>query len=158
EGFYFVYKWILENKDLYLNLVKRFFDGVNSRVIIKPTFLYAQLLSISYHPDLLRNSIHRNIFFNRIGLAQSFIDNKNIPNNEYLDLLACDIPYFSINSNELVLRNSQNEIIPGIKLRNSPIKTVINKIDEMNLEDMEFQSKIIDFTFMHTASGSSVTT
>lgn len=153
EGFFNMYKWMLKNKKIYLSTVKELFSRVMCRVIIKPTFLYSELLSISYHPDLLRNPIHREVFFNRIGIARSFIDSKDISFSEYTDLLSGDVPYFSINSSEFYLRNSSNEIIPDSKLKKSPLEIVIQKINSLNLDDLKFQKRIIDFTFMHTAEG-----
>jgi type 2 lantibiotic biosynthesis protein LanM len=151
-GFQHMYNWILKNKETFLEMVEVYFNNVITRVIVKPTMLYTELLSLSYHPDLLRDNIHREVFFNRIGMAEFYNNPGKIALNEYQDLLQGDVPYFSINSNEDFLRNSSKEIVADFKLSYSPLEIVLSKINNMSIEDLEFQTNIIDFTFMHTAT------
>ncbi|WP_317949334.1 type 2 lanthipeptide synthetase LanM family protein, partial [Rossellomorea marisflavi] len=152
HGFSHMYNWILKNKKAFLSMVEGYFSKVKTRVIVKPTFVYSELLLLSYHPDLLRESIHREVYFNRIGMAEFYENPGEIAGNEYYDLLQGDIPYFSIDSNHKFLRNSYNEKVEGFQLDHSPLNVVLNKINDMSLEDFYFQKNIIDYTFMHTAN------
>ncbi|MFP9131269.1 type 2 lanthipeptide synthetase LanM family protein [Niallia sp. BSM11] len=149
-GFRQMYIWILKNKKTYIQMVEKYFKNVKTRVICKPTFLYSNLLSLSYHPDLLRESIHREVYFNRIGFAEFFKNPGKIALSEYEDLLQGDIPYFSIKSDEVVLTNSNNSVVDGFKFEKSPLHIVLSKISDMNTDDLQFQTSIIDYTFMHT--------
>ncbi|SEO09516.1 type 2 lantibiotic biosynthesis protein LanM, partial [Terribacillus saccharophilus] len=86
------------------------------------------------------------------GMAEFYNNPGKIALNEYQDLLQGDVPYFSINSNEIFLRNSSKEIVADFKLSYSPLEIVLSKINKMSIKDLEFQTNIIDFTFMHTAT------
>lgn len=151
EGFEDMYYWVMRNKSEYLSMVEELFSISKCRVICKPTFMYAQLLQTSLHPDLLREPTHRKVFLNRIGLAEFLIDSDRVSFNEYLDLLEGDIPYFSIYANEKELINSRNEKIGGAKLAYSPIEGVKDKIKNFSVQDLMLQKNIIDFTYMHSA-------
>lgn len=151
-GFRQMYSWILRNKATYGQMVEKYFKDVKTRVICKPTFLYSNLMSLSYHPDLLRESVHREVYFNRIGFAEFLKNPGKLALSEYEDLLQGDIPYFSIKSDEVVLTNSNNKVVEGFKFEKSPLDLVLNKISDMNLDDLQFQTNIIDYTFMHTVT------
>ncbi|PFJ06662.1 hypothetical protein COD67_03990 [Bacillus cereus] len=151
NGFSKMYLWIQNNKQTYSSYISKLFSETTCRVICKPTFMYGKLLSSSFHPDLLRKQIHRDVYFNRIGLGEFIKEPGDIPKNEFLDLLKGDIPYFSVNANEKELINSQNKKVEGFILREAPLEGVLKKINNFSARDLKQQINIIDFTFMHNA-------
>lgn len=145
EGFTYTYKWIKENKDVLVDKIRDCFKNSQCRVVYRPTNLYAQLLTTSYHPDLLRNTADRKIYLHRIGLVTD--ENlKEISYSEFLQMQNSDVPYFSAYLTGNQLLNSDNEVI--ISLPMGPALNVISeKIESLNDEDLEWQLAIIDYSY-----------
>ncbi|MCH9684317.1 MAG: type 2 lantipeptide synthetase LanM family protein [Deltaproteobacteria bacterium] len=69
------------------------FDEDVVRVIARPTRVYASLLGESYHPDLLRNAIDRDVYFDRLwSIAPGRSQLRQLVDIEQRDLWRGDIP------------------------------------------------------------------
>ena len=146
EGFSDIYDIISENKQQVINLIKTVFKGTKNRFIIRPTYIYGQLLNTSYHPDFMCEEIHRYVLFHRLGVN---IDNdffKIVP-SEIHDMLRGDVPYFCCNIDSTMIKNSEDEDT-GIIIDNSPLDKVCDKINDLSPEDKERQIHFIDMSFL----------
>ncbi|MDA1477687.1 type 2 lanthipeptide synthetase LanM family protein [Bacillus changyiensis] len=150
KGFSLVYKWIQNNKNLVIQAVYTDFRDAQCRLIIKPTYLYFNLLHSSFHPDLLQDSIHREVFLTRIGMSKYEEKYKYFLSSEYKDLLNGDIPYFYTNVSSLEIKNSHDEVVRGVTLEKSPLTIVENKIEKMSEADFEKQLDFIDLSFLYS--------
>ncbi|MGE7674928.1 type 2 lanthipeptide synthetase LanM family protein [Lysinibacillus sp. NPDC094403] len=150
-GFINMYRWIMDNKTCFTNKLRELYTNEKCRVVCKPTFIYSQLLTSSYHPDLLRNPIHREVYFSRIALSELKKGFEYFSYQEHRDLMNGDIPYFSVYVDKKVLVDSKNKIIPNFEFEHSTIETVITKIQQMNETDLNKQITLIDLSYMHTS-------
>ena len=87
------------------------------RVILRPTLTYAAILSISFHPDFLRDALDRERFFDALW--------RDVPGRpplaacvaaERADLWRNDIPVFTTTVTGAVLHDSAGKPVPGYPL------------------------------------------
>lgn len=146
QGFISIYKFMLENKNEVIEVVKNTFKGKKNRFILRPTYLYGQLIKTSHHPDFFRDKIHREILLHRLGIniEKKF---KKIVSSEIHDILMGDVPYFYsyIDSNRI--HNSMDEDI-NLELDKSPMDKVLSKISHFSNKDMNMQLNFIDMSFI----------
>ncbi|HEY9063012.1 MAG TPA: type 2 lanthipeptide synthetase LanM family protein [Pseudobacteroides sp.] len=145
DGFIYTYKWIQENKDLFKATVNDMFEGCLCRILYRPTNIYMQLLSTSYHPDLLRNPIDRKVYLHRIGLVTDE-DKKDIAVSELSQMLNGDVPYFSVYlEKDKVLDGSKKEVasLP----MGSTLGTVTGKIEGLSDHDFNRQLALINCSY-----------
>jgi len=146
SGFKDMYKWILQNKEVYANKVNSIFENCDIRILYKGTNIYAQVLFSSFHPDLLTSYTDRYLFLHRIATDYK---NKNhkILQIEIRDLLQGDIPYFSTNTSQNIV--DRLNIIKKVSTTNSStIKKVLEKINNMSEIKMYRQITAINTSFM----------
>ncbi|MEF7637850.1 type 2 lanthipeptide synthetase LanM family protein [Bacillus thuringiensis] len=150
EGFKQTYDWILDNKEKFINKILELFSNQTCRILFKHTFIYGRLLRSSYHPDLLRSPIHREILLHRIALYKFKENFEKISPYELKDLLIGDIPYFTTNTSLKTVKDSRGQIVNGYNLKVTPLETSIKKIREFSTKDLKNQLKFIDLSFIHT--------
>lgn len=151
EGFKDIYSWILKNKELYYQKIQEIFHKVECRIICKNTNVYVQLHDTGYHPDLLHNSIDREIYLCRLGLVME--QNNEYKNSalyrlEFEDLKRDDIPYFTVDSDEkgFIWHGDQKlKIYKNIK---SVMEEIKDKIDKMGDIDLVRQLSLINLSFI----------
>lgn len=146
DGFEKMYNLIMNNKMEYINKLIELFSGKKTRFILRPTYLYGQLLRTSYHPDFLTQSIHRRILLHRIGIkANDKI--KDLLKSEFQDMLLGDIPYFNaVVDKDILLDSKQNEFKNFFNA--SLLADVKEKIHSFCQADIDRQLHIIDMTFL----------
>lgn len=145
EGFENLYKWILSNKKTYADKIKNLFGDCICRVIFRPTNVYCQLLTTSYHPDLLRNRTHRDVYLHRIGIIGS---GKEIIESELNDMFIGDVPYFSTYvSKNTVLNSRKEEIECGYK--KTTLDSIFEKINMISEDDLDRQMALIDISYIN---------
>ncbi len=114
-GFTSIYQLLLKNQDGLLSEngpLARFAED-EVRVILRSTRTYSLLLNESWHPNLLRNALDRDRFFDNL-----WIDLQHIPclvkviSAEHEDLHRRDIPVFTTRPNSRHLWSSSNQLIP----------------------------------------------
>ena len=143
EGFTITYKWILSNKEMYVRKLKELFEHCLCRVVFRPTNVYCQLLSTSYHPDLLRNSTDRYVYLHRIGLIGN---NKEIISSELKDMYDGDVPYFVTYVNENKILNGRDEELSS-KYYRTTLDTILNKIEGISEKDLVRQITFINLSY-----------
>ncbi|MCX0386937.1 type 2 lantipeptide synthetase LanM family protein [Clostridium perfringens] len=145
-GFKDTYKWILQNKKIYISKICSYFKDSKVRALYGPTNVYAQLLNTSFHPDLLTNSIDRYIFLHRIALNYKNKNTKLI-SCEIKNLMQCDIPYFSQNIDNNIVNNIDSDDII-INENITSLSKIKEKVNEMNINRLYRQIHFINTSFM----------
>lgn len=84
------------------------------RVILRETRIYASYLSESLHPDLMRNGLERDLFFEKLwGAVESQPYLKQVVKYERQELANLDIPFFTTRPASRHLWTSEGECLPN---------------------------------------------
>lgn len=146
SGFSDIYDLIVNNKIEIDRVIKDIFKGMKNRFILRPTYIYGQLIHTSYHPDFMRNEMYRYILLHRLGVNvdKEFL---NVVSSEIYDILQGDVPYFYsyIDSNEI--RNSSGDKV-DVTLDETPLEKVMKKIKNFGDVDKKRQLYFIDMSFL----------
>ncbi|QSQ21777.1 type 2 lantipeptide synthetase LanM family protein [Pyxidicoccus parkwayensis] len=98
EGFSEVYSLLRQHRDALVDewgLFRRFAD-VEVRTLLRPTFVYKTMMLESFHPDLLRNALDRDRFFERLWLnTDRFPFLTQVAHAERQSLERGDVPLFT---------------------------------------------------------------
>ena len=140
-GFVSVYKLLLKHRNVLLSEngpLARFAED-EVRVIIRPTRTYSLLLYESFHPDLRRNALDRDRFFDRLWIE---IENRpslaRVIAAERRDLERGDIPIFTTRPLSRDLWTSANERIPNF-FEEPGMANVRRMIERLSEDDLERQ-------------------
>jgi type 2 lantibiotic biosynthesis protein LanM len=120
------------------------------RFIARATRTYAMLLSESFHPNILRDALKRERFFDRLWIAiehQPYLQ-RLIP-AERLDLFRGDIPLFTTYPNSRDLFTSQGECISAFFSEPS-IEVVRKRLYQLGEVDLHRQIWMIRAAFTST--------
>lgn len=143
DGFQRAYKLILQSKEEFGDLVKKM-KNVQNRILVADTQRYAMLLSLSYHPDLLRDETRRKQIFE--SLCQRRDETKReIVEYEEKSLQNGDIPYFYTGMEDIGLY-SEGEKVKEAYFADTALGSVLQKMDKMNMRDMRRQSEYIELS------------
>lgn len=93
DGFEVMSQFIFDNKSVFCDKLKDF-NGIQTRVILKGTNSYGQLLEYSTHPNYAKNMLEREKLLENIW-AYPYKDKRAIQ-SEFADLLLDDIPIFLV--------------------------------------------------------------
>ncbi len=131
-GFARVYRLLMQHREALLAGPLLKFAHNDVRLIIRPTQAYAQLLQESYHPDLLRNALDRDRFFDRLwsGIEQR-PHLKRVIAAELADLHIDDIPMFTTRPNTRDIYTSRG-------------KRIADFLDEPSLEAVRKRLQLFD--------------
>ena len=102
------------------------------RVIVRPTRIYAKVLEDSFHPDLLRDALDRERFFDRlwVGIEDAPHLARTI-RAEKEDLDNGDIPLFTTRPDSRDLWTSRGERIAGV-LREPALASVRRRVERLS--------------------------
>jgi len=138
-GFRGVYRLLMRRREELLapgSPVSRF-AGDPVRAVLRPTQLYGLLLTESFHPDVLRDALDRDLLFDRLWVG---IDEQpalaRVIAAEHSDLHAGDIPAFTACPAAVDLWTSRGERIAGFFSEPSflAVQRRIATLDETDLE------------------------
>ncbi|ADL53889.1 type 2 lanthipeptide synthetase LanM family protein [Clostridium cellulovorans] len=144
EGFRLVYKWILGNKKEFIEFVETSFSETKIRIILKPTFMYAQINSIAKHPNFMSSEDENELINARIGI---YADNIDIIKSEIRSLKRYEIPYFSALFNEEKLFDEDENVLES-RLIISPQLLFRNKVCKATEIDLNNQIDFISISFL----------
>ncbi|HEX2271302.1 MAG TPA: type 2 lanthipeptide synthetase LanM family protein, partial [Pyrinomonadaceae bacterium] len=119
------------------------FGDVEVRVILRPTKVYGQLLNEGYHPNMLRNALDRDRFFDRL-----WVDIERQPKlarvfpAERRDLQGGDVPMFTTSPNSQDLFDSTGERIADF-FPQTGMNMVRQRLQELSEEDFARQEWFI---------------
>ena len=109
RGFRKIYRMLMDNRDRLLQtggLLSRF-AAIEVRAVLRPTHAYGVLLNESFHPDVLRDAIDRELYFGRLwAQAGPSPHLERIVPAELADLQCGDIPIFTSRPNSRSLWTS----------------------------------------------------
>lgn len=149
EGFISTYQWIRNNKEEYIEKIKELFRDVECRVIYKATNDYTELMSTSYHPDLLQNKVDRIVYFHRIAILKKNnekFEAKKIYQSEMEAMLNGDVPSFKITASSKKVTNYKNEVV--YEYKKSILEAVEEKIQNLSEIDLERQTAFINLSYI----------
>lgn len=150
EGFAGVYRLLVrDHEELGSSLLSRF-AGDETRYIARPTRTYAIRLIESFHPDMLRDALVRDRFFD--GLWVSGEEDPTVARadpklarlfpHEQEDLYRGDIPAFSTLPNSRDLWSTSGTRIPDY-LDQAPLEIACQRVRGLDEEDLALQIWII---------------
>lgn len=149
SGFTSLYRIVLQHRDELLaeNGVLANFAEDTVRVIVRATRTYAMLLSESFHPDMLRNALDRDLLFDRLWLAVEHIPHlAKFIAAEREDLLAGDIPIFTTHPASKHIWTSSGREIADL-LERPTLESVRGRVRQLSEADLERQLWIIRASF-----------
>lgn len=141
KGFSSLYRLLIRHREELLTedgpLARFASDEV--RFIMRPTRLYALLLHESFHPDLLRNGLDRDRFFDRlwVGIEERPYLAKVIT-SEQQDLQEGDIPMFTTRPDSRDIWTSRGEKIPEF-LDEQGLNLVRRRMQQLGQQDLKRQ-------------------
>lgn len=139
--FFFFHKQKLIDKR---NGLLQLFKNDTVRVLFRNTAEYDQLVSTSFHPNFLRNSLEREILFDYLWInVENYPILEKIILSEQKSLHNMDIPIFNIKANSTVLFDSHNQKKHNF-FKKSGFDLVLEKIKKFNLTDLEKQKWMIN--------------
>jgi type 2 lantibiotic biosynthesis protein LanM len=113
------------------------------RILLRPTRTYDQLLSESFHPDLLRDALERDLFLDRLWITvmdRAYM--AQVVKTEQADLQQGDIPIFMTNPSSLDLWGTSGERIGGV-LYETGMSVVHHRLCQFGEQDMRRQHWLI---------------
>jgi type 2 lantibiotic biosynthesis protein LanM len=123
------------------------------RIVLRPTGIYGKILHESYHPDLLRDALDRDRYFDYLWLGSDlrpFL--KRVIQAEQADLWAGDIPMFTTRPNTCDIFTSQGEVVEGFCDEPS-FELVKKRLLSLDEHDLTLQKWFIDASFASLAMG-----
>ena len=144
SGFTRTYRLLCRHRDrLRTEQLPRFADD-EIRVLARLTNVYSLLWYESFHPDLLRDALDRDRFFDRLwtGTVQRPQLARLIP-AERRDLWRGDIPLFTTSPGRLEIATSEGEPVTGFAHTPS-LELVRRRVTQLDEDDLAKQTWIIE--------------
>jgi type 2 lantibiotic biosynthesis protein LanM len=155
KGFSDVYRLLLDYRATLLAAegpIARFI-GDEVRYIVRATRLYATLLEESYHPDLLRNALDRDRYFDRLWIeVEARPSLENLIADEVSDLQRGDIPIFTTRVGSVDLWSSSGRRTPQHFVQ-SGLELARQRLALLSDADLAFQSWLIRSSMLTLAMG-----
>jgi len=155
EGFAAMYRFLLEHRGPLTapdGPLARFADD-EVRVVLRPTMLYSLLLREGNHPDLVRDALDRDRFFDRL-----WVHVDRVPywlraiGAEHADLWQNDIPVFTTITTARDLWTSQAERLPDF-FNLSGMEQVLRRASLLSEADLTRQIWVIRASFATLSIG-----
>lgn len=159
-GFTATYRLLSKLREEFLADVLPRFAHDTVRFIARATRMYGMLLRESFHPNMLRDALKRERFFDRLWMAaetQTYL--ARLITAERKDLLRGDIPMFTTHPASCDLFSSEGVRIPEF-FEKPGLELVKQRMHMLNEEDLQQQIWIIRAAFTsiststHSRSGS----
>lgn len=141
KGFILFYQTVLQNREEYLSTIEKLFGNLEIRVILRPTYIYSKLLSLSKNIYIIGSEANRDVLFSK--LAYERWDQLDFVKSEYNQLKQNDIPFFVSNTSSLDISDYENNYL-GKLSDSTPLNNALNKIKKMTSDDLTNQVSLID--------------
>jgi len=153
EGFNELYTLLLEHRGELLGeqgLLTRFVN-TEVRVLLRPTFIYKAMLLESTHPDLLRNALERDLFFERLWLfVERFPFVTQISHAERRALERGDVPLFTTYPGSRSVWGDPDEEIPAV-FDETGLERMLRRVAQLGESDRAKQAWTIRASFASLA-------
>jgi type 2 lantibiotic biosynthesis protein LanM len=142
-GFTRMYRLLCQERDALLTEQLPRFAHDQIRVIARSTRVYGALVYEGFHPDLLRDALDRDRFFDRLWTEVAYRPHlaRLIP-AERQDLLRGDIPLFSTRPDSRTIFTSEREPIVDF-LGTASLDVVRQRVQQLGEDDLATQTWII---------------
>ncbi|GHO48363.1 type 2 lanthipeptide synthetase LanM family protein [Ktedonospora formicarum] len=142
-GFTRMYRLLMNVREAFLTEQLPRFAHDEIRILLRSTHFYTLLLAASFHPDLLRDGLERDRFFDRLwqGVEQWSDLSKVIP-AERRELLEGDIPLFTTFPDSHTLFSSDREPLFDL-FDTTGLDQMRKRIEHLNEQDLAQQVWII---------------
>ena len=152
-GFAATYRLLIQLRHALLTEIVPRFTHDEVRCVLRPSLAYALLLAESFHPNVLRDALDRDLLFDRlwVGVEQQ-PHLSRIITAERTDLLAGDIPLFTTRPDSHALFTSRGETIADF-FEESGLAMVSKRIQQLEEQDLEKQIWIIRASFTSVTLG-----
>ncbi len=139
DGFTGMYRLLLRHRDELIRGPLAEFGDDETRCILRPTMIYGWMLGESLHPDLQRDAMDRDRFFDRMWLAVEHRPElrRAVP-FELRDLREGDVPLFTSRPASRDLFSSNGQRIEGF-FEKTGLELVERKLRSLSVEDLERQ-------------------
>lgn len=148
EGFSDAFQIVKENKNIILNIINKNKKKLTIRQLLRPTYVYAKFIKASLTPNVLMDS---NKFEEVFNILSKNFKKGNFGflrvESEVRDLRKGYIPSFFNRFTDTNLY-SGNDIICENYFSESPINIVKNSLDNLTLEKMESQKRLIKLALL----------
>ncbi|HEX2913348.1 MAG TPA: type 2 lanthipeptide synthetase LanM family protein [Chloroflexia bacterium] len=153
EGFEKVYRLLVNHRQGLIAGPLARFSQDQTRLLARPTNTYARILQESFHPDLLRDALDRDRFFDCLWVAvEASPQLERLISCEYLELAEGDIPMFTTSPGSRAVFSSRGECIPDF-LNSSSLETVLERLRKMDENDLIRQRWMIEASLATVPSG-----
>ncbi|HEY0411172.1 MAG TPA: type 2 lanthipeptide synthetase LanM, partial [Candidatus Dormibacteraeota bacterium] len=144
-GFAEVYRLLARHREELLapgGLVARFADD-SVRAVLRATRVYGLLLGESFHPDVLRDALDRDLLFDRLWVGVEEVPAlARVVVPEHRDLRSGDVPSFTARPSSTDLWTSRGERIPGF-FRDTALAGVRRRLQGLSEEDLRRQLALL---------------
>ena len=135
-GFTKMYRLLLSRRDELLNSTLLAFAQDEIRLIVRATQTYGQLFAESTHPDLLRDGLERDRFFDRLWVqAVANPSLKHLISAELQDLHDGDIPMFTTRPDTCDVYTSRGVRLPDF-LAEPSLNSVSRRLRDFDEQDL----------------------
>ena len=147
EGFSTTYRLLMRLRTEILAEILPRFASDEIRCLFRPTRLYGQLLTDSFHPNVLRDALERDRLLDRLWIGVEHQPHlRKIIRAEQGDLRRRDIPLFTAQVDAHDLSTCDGETVEAF-FAESGLELVTKRIQQLDEEDLERQSWIIQASF-----------
>jgi len=137
----------------------RSFADAPIRVVLRPTRQYALILSESYHPDVLRDAIDRDLLLDRLWIAiPSRPELERVVAYEHADLVVGDVPLFTSRPDSRDLFTTHGTRVEAY-FAQSGLDAALARIESLSEDDLQRQEWVVRASLValaparHTATG-----
>ena len=150
NGFRKTLEVLINNKNEFIDYLKDITinENIKIRQILRPTHVYWRFINASHHPDYLSSDEKYNSIFDIL------FSNFTIGNHGFLrvekevnDLKKGYIPSFYALLNDKALYSDEN-IICNNYFYETPLETVLKKIESLNINMIDYQERFIKMSFL----------
>jgi type 2 lantibiotic biosynthesis protein LanM len=143
-GFTRMYRLLCRHRSALLTEVLPRFSQDEIRVVVRPTNVYGLLLYESFHPDLLRDGLDRDRFFDRLwaeAAQRPYL--ARLIAAERRDLWRGDIPLFTTTPESRTIFTSDRETVADL-LDSPSLDLVRQRIERLGEDDLAKQTWVIE--------------
>lgn len=157
-GFSAVYRVFLLNKDILDSDAgpPQDFAKDHTRVVLRSTRVYGEILSQSYHPDFLRDALDRERFLDQLWIGvknQGFL--RNVIRIECGSLFEGDIPFFAAQVDSSSLFITPTQTIDDF-FSEPALNVVKRRIENLSERDLQRQLSLIEASLVAESMARSV--
>jgi type 2 lantibiotic biosynthesis protein LanM len=114
EGYRSMYRTLLRNREALAGPLSTFADD-EVRIVVRPTRVYMKMLDEGRHPDLLRDALDRDRFYDNLFSGhQGRRHRDGLIASELAQLLAGDVPIFLTTPSTTDLAGGDAAVLPGM--------------------------------------------